>query len=81
MTNLCHLTSLPLDIKIANLSVFGTNEISEGLWLFEVVVFVSVCIMTVVIVSMGIFCWANIVHLQDVATFRASFDRAIAGHL
>ena len=65
-----------------NLSVFRTNEISKGLWLaFVVVESVPMCVVTVVIMAMGVFCWPDILHLQDIATFRASFDRAVAGHL
>lgn len=53
------------------LSVFRTNEISEGLGFFVTVVVV------VVVVILG----PDVLHLQDVAALWASLDRAIAGHL
>ena len=60
------------------LSVLGANEISKGLWLLVCVTVVS---MSVSIVGVGIFLWADIVHLQHIATFRASLNWALAGHL
>ena len=65
-----------------NLSVFGFDEISETLGLFEVVHPFAMGIMSVaVIVGMGILRWANVLHLQDIATLRAAFNRAIFRHL
>jgi len=63
------------------LSVFWTDEIGKGFWLSLIVVHtISVCVVAVVIVSVGVLGRAKIFHLQDVATFRASLDRAVAGH-
>jgi len=59
------------------LSVLGANEISKGLWLLVCVTVVS---MSVSIVGVGIFLWADIVHLQHIATFRASLNWTLAGH-
>jgi hypothetical protein len=38
-------------------------------------------IMAVVVVTMGIFCGTNVLHLQDITALWAALDRAIAGHL
>jgi hypothetical protein len=72
----------PRVLTTRNLSVFRTNEISEGLWLaFIVVDPVSMCIVTVVIMAVGILGWANIIHFQHITTLRAPFNWAIPGHL
>lgn len=60
------------------LSVLGANEIGKGLWLLVCVTVVS---MSVSIVRVGVFLWADIVHLQHITTFRASLNWALAGHL
>jgi hypothetical protein len=75
-------STLSPGINTLNLSVFRTNKISEGLWLaFIVVDPVSMCIVTVVVMAVGILGWANIIHLQHITTLRASFNWAISGHL
>ena len=38
-------------------------------------------ISVVVVVRVRIVCWANVVHLEDVAAFWAALDWAVAGHL
>jgi hypothetical protein len=68
---------------MSNLSVFGFDEISEGLGLgFVVVKTIVMSIMAVaVVVSMRIFRWANIFHLQHVSALWAALNRTIFRHL
>jgi hypothetical protein len=67
----------------SNLSILRFHEVSEGFWLaFKVVCSIVVRAMAMaVIVGMWVFRGTNIFHLQDITTFWAAFDRAIARHL
>jgi hypothetical protein len=64
--------------QTTNLSVFRANKISEGFGFFVVVAPISVFLVAMV---MWVICWTNILHLQNIATFWAALDRAVAGHL
>ena len=67
------------DFNHPYLSVFWTDEIGKCLWLFVLVVVVSMCIM--VVMGVRVLSWANILHLVNATTFWASLNWAILGHL
>ena len=81
-TTSSHIPLIHMSNK-TTLSILRLYKISEGLWLaFKVVHSVVIRTMAVaVVVGMWVLRWANVFHLQDITTFRAALDRAIARHL
>lgn len=79
-----HYRHNPIRLVFKNLSVLWLDEVGKGLWLALVWVCVTVVEtvgVVVVVVSVSIILWADILHLVDGAALWAALDWALAGHL
>lgn len=65
----------------SSIPVLWLDVVCKSLWFALVwvdVALIGVCV--VVIVSVAIILWTNILHLDDVSALAASTDRAVAGN-
>lgn len=71
-------------VGIRSLSVLWLDKVGKGLWLSLVWVGVTVIQaigVVVVVVSVSIVLWADVLHLVDGAALWAALDWALTGHL